>query len=188
MKNHFLTRKYHIHLKFAGQSVLLLTQVWLFVTPQTVARQASLSITNSQCLLKPMFIKLVMPSNISYQSSPSPPDFNLSQNQGLLQWVSSSHQMAKVLEFQLQHQSFQWIFKLISFRIDWFDLAVQRALKSLLQHQSSKASILWPSVFLVPCLCLTIASRLIYRFLRRQVRWSGIQSSNVKSKKGINKF
>ena len=44
-------------------------------------------------------------------SSPSPPAFNLSQHQGLFQWVSSSHQVAKVLEFQLQHQSFQWIFR-----------------------------------------------------------------------------
>ena len=41
-------------------------------------------------------------------SSPSPPVFNLSQHQGLFKWVSSSHQVAKVLEFQLQHQSFQW--------------------------------------------------------------------------------
>ena len=44
-------------------------------------------------------------------SSPSPPAFNLSKHQGLFQWVSSSHQVAKVLEFQLQHQSFQWIFR-----------------------------------------------------------------------------
>ena len=44
-------------------------------------------------------------------SSPSPPAFNLSQHQGLLKWVSSSHQVAKVLEFQLQHQSFQWLFR-----------------------------------------------------------------------------
>ena len=44
-------------------------------------------------------------------SSPSPPAFNLSQHQGLFKWVSSSHQVAKVLEFQLQHQSFQWIFR-----------------------------------------------------------------------------
>ena len=44
-------------------------------------------------------------------SSPSPPAFNLSQYQGLFQWVSSLHQVAKILEFQLQHQSFQWIFK-----------------------------------------------------------------------------
>ena len=44
-------------------------------------------------------------------SSPSPPTFNLSQPQGLFRWVSSSHQVAKVLEFQLQHQSFQWVFR-----------------------------------------------------------------------------
>ena len=44
-------------------------------------------------------------------SSPSPPALNLSQHQGFFQWVSSSHQVAKVLEFQLQHQSFQWIFR-----------------------------------------------------------------------------
>ena len=44
-------------------------------------------------------------------SSPSLPAFNLTQQQGLFQWVSSSHQVAKVLEFQLQHQSFQWIFR-----------------------------------------------------------------------------
>ena len=44
-------------------------------------------------------------------SSPSPPTFNLSQHQGLFKWVSSSHQVAKVLEFQLQHQSFQRIFR-----------------------------------------------------------------------------
>ena len=44
-------------------------------------------------------------------SSPSPPAFNLSQHQGLFQWVSSSHQVAKILKFQLQHQSFQWIFR-----------------------------------------------------------------------------
>ena len=44
-------------------------------------------------------------------SSPSLPAFNLPQHQGLFKWVSSSHQVAKVLEFQLQHQSFQWIFR-----------------------------------------------------------------------------
>ena len=48
---------------------------------------------------------------ISSLSSPSPPTFNLSQHQGLFKWVSSSHQVAKVLEFQLQHQSFQWTFR-----------------------------------------------------------------------------
>ena len=76
-------------------------------------------------------------------SSPSPPAPNPSQHQGLLQWVSSSHHVAKVLEFQLQHQSFQRTPRTDSFRMDWLDiLAVQGTLKSLLQHHSSKASIL----------------------------------------------
>ena len=64
---------------------------------------------------------------------PSPPAFNLSQHQGLFQWVSSSYQVPRLLG--LQHQSFQWIFRVDFFRIDWFDLlAVQGTLKSLLQH------------------------------------------------------
>ena len=71
--------------------------------------------------------------------SPSPPTFNLSQHQGLFKWVSSSHLEAKVLEFQLQHQSFQWTPGLISFRMGWLDLlAVQGTLKSLLQHPQFK--------------------------------------------------
>ena len=79
---------------------------------------------------------------------PSPFALNLSQNQGLLQWVSSLHQVAKILELQLQ--SFNEYSGLISFMIDWFDfLTVQETLKSLLQHHSSKASILWCSVFLM---------------------------------------
>ena len=67
---------------------------------------------------------------------------------GSFKWVSSSHQVAKGLEFQLQHQSFLWIFRMISFRMDWLDLlAVQGTLMSLLQHHSSKASILQHSAF-----------------------------------------
>ena len=57
-------------------------------------------------------------------SSPSSPAFNLSQHQDLFSWVSSSHQVARELELQLQRQSFQWIFKLISFRMHWLVLAV----------------------------------------------------------------
>ena len=156
-------------------SVQLLSCVWLFATPWTAARQASLSITDSRSLPKLMSIESVMPSNhlilcrplllppsifpsissvqfssvaqlcptlcdpmnhstpglpVHHQlpestqthvhwvgdaikpsyplSSPSSPALNLSQHQGLFKWVSSSHQMAKVMEFQLQ-QSFQWI-------------------------------------------------------------------------------
>ena len=70
--------------------------------------------------------------------SPFPPTPNLSQHQGLFKWVSSSHQVAKVLEFQVQHQSFQFHSGQISFRMDWLDLlAIQGTLKSLLQHRSS---------------------------------------------------
>ena len=68
--------------------------------------------------------------------------FLQAQHQGFFQWVGSSHQLAKVLElqFQLQHQSFQWIFRTdILYRMDWLDLlAVQGILKSLLQHHGSK--------------------------------------------------
>ena len=80
-------------------------------------------------------------------SSPSPPAFNLSQHQDLFQWINSSHKVATVLE--LQHQSFQWIFR-IDFLYDWFGLfAVQGILKNLLQQHSSKASILQCSVFFI---------------------------------------
>ena len=76
-------------------------------------------------------------------SFPSPPAFNLSQHQGLFQRVSSSHQLSKVLEFQLQHQTFQWKLRTDILRTDGFDpLSDQRTLKSLLQHYSSKALIL----------------------------------------------
>ena len=88
----------------------------------------------------------------------SPPAFNLSQNRGLFKWVSSLHQVVKVLEFSFIisiSNEYSW---LISFRFDWFDLfAVQGTLKNLLQHHSSKASILWCSAFFMvqlshPCM------------------------------------
>ena len=81
-------------------------------------------------------------------SSPSPA-FSFSQHQGLFQWVSSSHQGAKILELRPQHISPSTEYSgLISFRIDWFDLlAVQGTLKSLLQLHGLKASILWHSAF-----------------------------------------
>ena len=82
--------------------------VWLFGIPRTATRQATLSITNSQSLTQThvrWVSDAIRPSHLL--SPPSPPAFNLSQHQGLFQCVSSSHQVAKVLEFQLQHQSFQ---------------------------------------------------------------------------------
>ena len=83
-------------------------------------------------------------------SSPSPPAFNLSQHQGLFQWVSSSYQWPKYWSFSFSINPSNEYSGLISFRIDWFDLlAVQRTLKSLFQHHSSKASIIWCSAFFV---------------------------------------
>ena len=84
-------------------------------------------------------------------SSPSPPSPNPSQHQSLFQWVNSSHEVAKVMEFQLKAESiipFKQIPGLIYFRMDWlFLLAVQGTLKSFLQHRSWKASILRHSAF-----------------------------------------
>ena len=83
-------------------------------------------------------------------SSPSLPALNLSQHQGLFQWVSSSHQVAKVLEFQLQHQSFQWTPKtdLLSDGLVGSPWGPRDSQESS-QHHSSKAPILWHSAFFI---------------------------------------
>ena len=82
--------------------------------------------------------------------SPSPPAFNLFQHQGLLQCVSSSDRMAKYWSFGFSISPSKEYSELISFRMDWLDLlAAQESLKSLLQHQSAKASILWCSAFFI---------------------------------------
>ena len=83
-------------------------------------------------------------------SSPSLPAFNLSQHQGFFRWVSSLHQVARVLEFQLQHQSFQWLFR-TDFLYDWLVWSPCSPRDS--QESSSspqfKASILWHSAFFI---------------------------------------
>ena len=88
---------------------------------------------------------------ISSSIAPSPPAFNPSQHQHLFWWVSYLYQVAKVLEFQLQHHPSNEYSGLISFRMDWLNLlAVQGILKCLLQHHSSKASVLQcSSLFIV---------------------------------------
>ena len=94
--------------------IQLFRRVQLFATPWTAVYQAFLSISNSLSLLKLMSIKSID----AIQPSPSPPAFNLSQQQGLFQWGSSSYQVAKVLEFQLQHQSLPMNIQ------DWFPLGL----------------------------------------------------------------
>ena len=94
-----------------GKSVQSFSRVWLYATLQTAASQASLSIANSSSLLKLLSIESVISSNHLILKSPSPLAFSLSQHHGLFQGVNSSHQVSKVLELQLQHQSFQWILR-----------------------------------------------------------------------------
>ena len=91
-------------------SVQSLSWVQLFATPWTAALQAVLSIISSRSSPKLMSIESEMPSNHLILCRPLllPPSIFPSQCQGLFQWVNSSYQVAKVLEFQLQHQSFQW--------------------------------------------------------------------------------
>ena len=116
-------------------SVQRLSCVPLFATPWTTACQTSLSITNSQTLLKFMSIELVMPSNHLILWHPLLLQ-NHSQHQCLFQWVSSSHQVDN-WSFSFSISPSNEYSGLISFRMDWLDLlAVQGTLKSLLQHHS----------------------------------------------------
>ena len=117
------------------------------MTPWSAIPQASPSFTISQSLLKLMFIESVMPSNhlilcpVLLLPSVFPSIRVFSR-------VSSSHQVAKALSFSFSITPYDEYSRLISFRIDWFDLlAVQGTLKSLLQNHSSKASILSCSAF-----------------------------------------
>ena len=86
-------------------SVQSLSHVWLFATPWTAARQASLSVTNSWSPPKPTPIESMMSHSSYPPSSPSLPTPNLSQHQDLFQWVSSLHRVAKVLELHVKDQS-----------------------------------------------------------------------------------
>ena len=170
----------------------------LFVTPWTAAHQASLSITNSWSLLKLLSIELVMPSNhlilchLLLLLSSTFPSFRVFSSELVLciKWP-------KYWSFSFSVSPSNEYSGLISFRIDWFDLlAVQEALKSLLQHHSSKASILrrsafftvqlshpymttgktialtrWTFVGKVMSLLLNMLSRLVITFLPRSKRF-----------------
>ena len=126
-----------------------LSRAQLFVTLWTAARQAALSITNSWSLLKLMSIQSVMPSNHLILCHPLLllpsifPCIRVFSNESALRirWPNYWSFNSSIISSN-EHSG------LISFRIDWFDLlAVQGTLKSLLQHHSSKASVLWCSAF-----------------------------------------
>ena len=139
------TIKHQVHSQFSC------TVVSDSVTPWTAARQASLSITNSWSLLKLMSIELVMPSNHLILCHPLLllpsvfPSIRVFSNESVLhiRWP-------KYWSFSFSISPSNEYSGLISFRIGWFDLlAVQGTLRSLLQHHSSKASILWHSAFVM---------------------------------------
>ena len=185
---------------FELSSVQLSSIAQLCLTLWTAAHQASLSLTNSQSLLKVISIESVMPSNhlilfhpFLFLSPPSPPVLNLSQHQSLYSESALHIRWPKYWSFSFSISSSNEYLGLISFRIDWFDfLAIQGALKSLLQHHGSKPSILWHSAFVivqlshpymttgktisltrqtsvgkVMCLLLNMLSRLVIAFLPR---------------------
>ena len=131
-------------------SVQSLSHVWLFVTPWTVAHEASLSITSFQNLLKLMSIESILSSNhlILCHSLLLPsifPRIRVFYNESVLRiW------WPKYWSFSFSISPSNEDSGLISFRMDWLDLlAVQGTLKSLLQHHSSKASILLRSAFFI---------------------------------------
>ena len=133
---------------FQLQVQLVVSHVQLFATPWTAACQASLSTTNSQSLLKLMAIESVMPSHHLNLCCPLLlpssifPSIRVFSNESVLRirWP-------EYWSFSFSIIPSKEIPGLISFRMDWLDLAVQGTLKSLLQHHSSKASVLWCSAF-----------------------------------------
>ena len=136
-----------IIIQFSSVQFISVTQ--LCPTPWIPAHQAYLSITNSQSLLRSMFIELVMPSSHFILCRPLlllppiPPSIRIFSNQSTL-----SMRWPKYWSFSFSISSSNEHPGLISFRMDWLDLlAVQGTLKSLLQHRSSKASIFSCSVF-----------------------------------------
>ena len=168
-------------------SVQLLSCVQLFATPWTASRQASLSITNSRSLLKLMSIELVMPSNHLILSCPLLclpsifPSIRIFSNESalLIRWP-------KYWSFSFNISPSNEHPRLISFRMDWLDLlAVQGTLKSLLQHHSSKASILWHSAFFIvqfshpymptgktlPLIRWTFVAKVMYLLFNMLSRW-----------------
>ena len=128
--------------------VQLISHICLFETPWTAGHEAFLSSAISESLLKLRSIELMMPSNhlvICYPLLLLPSIF---PNIRVFSIESPLHIRWPKYELQLQHQSFQWLFRVDFLWIDWFDLlSVQGTIRSLLQHQSLKASILWRSAF-----------------------------------------
>ena len=133
---HICANMWYTKCPFAVQS---LSHVWLFAIPWTATRQTFLFLTIPWSLLRLMSTQSVMPSNHLILRHPL-----------LLQWVSSSNQVAKVLELQLQHQSFQWIFR-VDFLYNWlvWSPCCQRHFQESSLAHSTKASVLQHLAFFI---------------------------------------
>ena len=142
---------YFTHMQSQFSSVQLLSCVCLFATPWTGTCQASLSIANTWCLPKLMSIESVMPSNRLILCHPLLLPPSIFPNTRVFSNRSALHiRWPKYWRFSINISPSNENLGLISFRMDWLDLlAVQGALKSLLQHHSSKTSILRCSSFFI---------------------------------------
>ena len=144
-KDTWLPQSMFSAIRYHFSSVQSLSRVQLYATPRIIASQASLSITNSQSLLKLMSIKLVMPSSHLILCHPLlllppiPPNIRVFSNESTLRM-----RWPKYWSFSFSISPSNEHLGLISFRMDWLDLlAVQGTLKTLLQHHSSKTSFFW---------------------------------------------
>ena len=161
-----------------------LSRVWLFATPWIAARQASLSITNSRSSLRLTFIESVMPSSHLIFCHPLlllppiPPSIRVFSNEStlLMRWP-------KYWSFSFSIIPSKEIPGQISFRMDWLDLlAVQGTLRSLLQHQSSEASILRRSAF------FTVHTKRTRARVTRRVRYTLLTIWRIKWKSSFPSF
>ena len=168
MKRQPTNERKHLQIICLFSLVQSLSRVQLFVTPWTTARQTSLSITDSWSSPQLMSIKSVMPSNHLILCCPLLllpsifPSIRVFSNESALciRWP-------KYWSFSFNISPSNEHPGLTSFRMDWLDLlTVQGTLKSLLQHHSSKASILWCSTFFIVQLSHLFVRRLILKYLR----------------------
>ena len=135
--------KYQVHFSSVAQSCPILCDPMDYSTPGPSVHHQLLESTQTHVH---WVSDAIQPSHP--MPSPSPPALNLSQHQSLFKWVISSHQWPKYWSFSFNISPSYEYSGLISFRMDWLDLlAVQGTIKNLLQHHSSKASILWHSAF-----------------------------------------
>ena len=157
LQKHVILKATNLGLNITSAKSVQFRRVWLFASPWNTHSMPGFPVYHQLLEFTQIYVhwvgNAIRPSHP--MSSPSLPAFNLSQHQGLFKWVSSSQQVPKYWSFSFNISPFNEHPGLISFRMVWLDLlAVQGTLKSLLQHHSSKASILLCSAFFIVQLVL----------------------------------